>query len=436
MTPQPAQFSARAPRIIGLCVIGLLIAGFGGWAMTAQISGAVMAAGRVVVEQNRQAVQHLDGGRVAAVIVKEGDTVAAGDVLLELDPTVAQSELAIIENQLYELMARRGRLEAERDGAAQIAFDPELVALAARDPHVDDLVEGQLSLFEARRDTQRRTIEQFHNQQAQLVDQIAGVDAQMSASDRQIALVGTEATVQQSLVDRQLAPIERILTLQREDARLSGLQGELMARRAQAMERRTEIDLEILRLQTERREEAITTLRDISVPEAESAERRATLIRQLAFMQVRAQVSGIVYDIKVFGPGAVIRPADALLFIVPQDRPLVIAARVDPIDVDKIRSELDVVLRFPTFNLSNTPDLLGKVTRISPDAFTDPATGRTFYAADISLAAEELEKLAEGQILVPGMPVDCFIDTGAHTPFAYLTDPLVRYFSRAMRETS
>ncbi len=437
MSARPEMaFSSRMPMVVGLGAVSLLVFGLGGWALSAQIDGAVIAPGQIVVDQNRQAIQHLDGGIVEAVLVQEGDTVAADQLLIRLDPTIAQSELAIVENRLYELIARRNRIEAERDETDSIDFDPELVALSETDPKVKALIEGQARLFEARRDTVEQTAIQMRNQQAQLRNQIEGIDAQMTASARQITLITEETATQQSLLDQGLAQKSRVLTLQREDARLSGLQGELVARRAQAMERYAEIDIELLKLRTQRREDAITMLRDLQVNELESRERRESLLTQLQRMQIRAPVGGVVYDLKVFGPRSVVRPADPLLFIVPQDRPLVIQARVEPVDVDKIFVGQEVVLRFATFSMRDTPDLIGKVTRISPDAFTDPATGRSFYRTEVTLPKAEQDKLGPDQVLIPGMPVDCFIRTGEHTPFTYITEPLTRYLSRAMREPS
>jgi len=437
MSAQPKRmFSSRLPYMVGLGAVALLVFGLGGWAVKAQIDGAVIAPGQIVVDRNRQAVQHLEGGIVQEVLIQEGDSVAEDEVLIRLDPTETLSELAIVESRLYELMARRGRLEAERDGADTITFDPMLVAESATNPEVADLIEGQRRLFEARRETLKQNQSQLRNQQEQLQNQIEGIDAQMEASARQIALIGEETVTQESLLERGLTQATRVLNLQREDARLSGLRGELVARRAQAMERYAEIDIELLGQQAQRREDAIAMLRDIQVSELENRERRETLLTRLDRMEIRAPVAGTVYNLQVFGPRSVVSPADPLLFIVPQDRPLVIEARVNLIDVDKVASQQEVSLRFQAFNMRDTPDLMGQVTRISPDAFEDQASGRSYYRVEIALPQTEVDKLEPDQVLIPGMPVDAFIRTGEHTPFAYLTEPLVHYLSRAMRESS
>ncbi|KPP87599.1 MAG: HlyD family secretion protein [Rhodobacteraceae bacterium HLUCCO07] len=437
MSAQPrGRFSSRLPYVVGLGAVALLVFGAVGWAVNAQIEGAVIAPGQIVVDRNRQAVQHRDGGIVDEVLIREGDSVVEDQVLIRLDPTEALSELAIVESRLYELMARRGRLEAERDGAEEIRFDPKLLAISATNPEVAELIEGQTRLFEARRETLQQGESQMRNQQEQLKNQIDGIDAQMVASERQIVLIGEETVTQQSLLDRGLTQTARVLNLRREDARLSGLQGELVARRAQAMERYSEIDIELLGQKAQRREDAIAMLRDILVNELENRERRETLLTRLERMEIRAPVAGIIYNLQVFGPRSVVTPAEPLMFLVPQDRPLVIEARVNVVDVDKVASRQQVSLRFQAFSMRDTPDLMGEVMRISPDSFEDQATGRSYYRVEIALSQSELDKLGPDQILIPGMPVDCFIRTGEHTPFAYLTEPLINYLSRAMRESS
>ncbi|HBM57918.1 HlyD family type I secretion periplasmic adaptor subunit [Salipiger marinus] len=428
-------FSVTLPALAGGLALVALVGGFGAWAASARIDGAVIAPGRIVVDRNRQAVQHLDGGMVAEVLVKEGDRIEAGALLVRLDPTLALSELAITESRLYELMARRGRMEAERDDAGAVVFDPDLLA-AASAPEVARLVEGQRGLFEARQDSLSKAVTQLENQQLQLQNQIGGIDAQMVALDRQLDLVGQEAAVQQGLLDRGLAQSSRVLNLQREEARLAGLRGELVARRAEAMERIAEIGIELLQLQTQRREEAITTLRDLEISEMETRERRAALKTQLDRMLIRAPVAGVAYDLRLFGAQSVVRPADPLLYIVPQDRPLVIEAQVDPIDVTRVHPGQQVVVRVQAFDMRNTPDLLGQVMLVSPDAFTDATTGRPYYRVEVELPKTELSKLTPDQVLIPGMPVDSFIRTGEHTPLAYLTAPLTRYLDRAMRDDS
>ena len=427
-------WSVRKPMIVGVLGLLLLVGGFGTWAVMTQISGAVIAGGQIEVDQNRQVIQHPDGGVVEAILVEEGNTVATGEVLLRLDPTELQSELSIVESQLFELIARRGRLEAERDERDTITFDPLLSETSADRPAVKDLMDGQQRLFEARRASIAQAIEQLDKQQDQISDQITGINAQQRAMDTQLALIEQELVDQQSLYDRGLAQVSRVLSLQREAARMSGTVGELAANEAQARGRITEIDIEILNLQSQRREEAITRLRDIQSNELELRERRRALLERMSRLDVKAPLSGIVYDLRVFARRSVIRPADPVLYIIPQDRPLVINARVDPIDIDKLTIGQEVTLRFSALDQRKTPELTGTVKLISADAFQDENTQQSYYRAEIVLSEGEQARLPADTTLLPGMPVEAFIRTEDRTPLAYLVKPLTDYFTKAFRE--
>lgn len=431
---EKSAFRSVLPMIVGFGTVILLFGGFAAWAARVQIDGAVVASGQIVVEQNRQVVQHPIGGVVKEIYVREGDTVDQGEILIRLDQELAESELKVLEGQLYEIIARRGRLEAERDALDEIVFDPLLVEAAANNSELAALANGQTRLFEARRDSLEKAIVQLRNQRLQLEEQIAGIDAQSTAADRQAALIETEVTAQLELFEKGLAQASRVSALQREDARLAGSIGELKSRRAQAKERISALEIQELQYRAQRREEAISILRDLQYNEMEMVERRLTLKKQLERMEIRAHVAGVIYNQRVFGSGSVIRPADPILYLVPQDQPLVIEAKVDPMHVNKIFAHQEVMLRFPSFDMRKTPDLFGHVTLVSPDAFSDEQTGRSYYRVAVELPQEELSKLEEGQTLVPGMPVDTFIRTGEHTPVEYLTSPIITYFSRALRD--
>jgi len=415
----------------GLLALVLLVGGFGTWAVMAQITGAVITSGQIEVDRNRQVIQHPDGGVVAEILVDEGDTVAAGDLLIKLDATTLQSELAIVEGQLFELMARRGRLEAERDGIETLTFDPILMAA----PTGSELMEGQRRLFDARLESTKRATEQLDQQRAQIASQLDGISAQQTALDTQKTLISQELGDQQKLLDQKLVQASRVMGLQREEANLLGRVGELTASAAQAAERMTEIDIQVLTLTTTRREESITRLRALQYNELELSERRRTLVRQLDRLDIRAPVSGVVYGLQVFAEQSVIRPADPVMFLVPQDRPLVIATKVRPVDIDQIHLGQDVILRFSAFDQRRTPELHGKVTLVSADIFQDEATGMAFYQAEIQLNEGEATRLPEDMVLIPGMPVEAFVRTADRSPMDYLLKPLADYFSKDFRES-
>ncbi|MEX0280777.1 MAG: HlyD family type I secretion periplasmic adaptor subunit [Arenibacterium sp.] len=428
-------WSARRHLTVGFLGVLVLVGGFGTWAFVSNIAGAIIATGRIEVDRNRQVVQHLDGGVVAEILVDEGDDVALGQPLIRLDSGLLRSELLIIEGQLFELMARRGRLEAERDGYSEITFDPELVKESENRPAVVDLMEGQSRLFQARQESIRRETEQLEKRRGQISNQIEGIDAQQASLGRQIELIEEELKNQQSLLDRGLAQAGTVLNLQRTFANLEGTLGELTASEAQAEGRITEIDIEVLKLGTRQREEAITRLRDLQFRELELAEQRRSLIERLDRLDLKAPVSGIVYGLQVHTPRSVIRPAEPVLYIVPQDRPLVIAARVEPIHIDQIFVGQSVSLRFSALDQRQTPELAGIVTQVSADAFEDANSQISFYRAEVVLQDGEQDRLPEGTVLIPGMPVETFIRTDDRSPIAYLIKPLSDYFTKAFRES-
>lgn len=429
MTPSP--FPARRHALLGLAALAALVGTLGLWGGLTTLDGAVIAPGQVEVAQNRQVVQHPDGGVIASVAIREGQPVAAGDLLLTLDGTAITAEHRIVTAQLLDLRTRRARLEAERDDAPAPTFPADL---DQTDPQVADLIEGQRRLFLARRDTLARQTEQLSRRRSQITAQIEGIDAQTAALTRQLALIRRELTAQQDLLEKGLAQSARVLSLEREEAGLQGRLGELAAARAQAEGRITEVDLEILRLAALRREEALAELRDIAPLEREAAERAATLAERIARLEVRAPVSGIILGLAVTTPRAVIRPADPILFLVPQDRPLVIAARIPPLHIDEVHPGQPVRLMLSAFPHADAPDLTGTLSVISADALADPNTGIPYYRAEITLPPDQLALLGD-RALLPGMPVDAYLLTTPRTPLAYLFQPVATYFRQAFRES-
>ncbi|WP_282078060.1 HlyD family type I secretion periplasmic adaptor subunit [Epibacterium ulvae] len=432
---QRQQWSARRQLVLGFLGLAVLLGGFGSWAVGSSIAGAVIATGRIEVDRNRQIVQHLDGGIVAEILVDEGDTVEQGQMLIRLDAADLQSRLAVVEGQLFEVMARRGRLEAERDGAGEIIFDPQLLDLVDLKPDVADFIAGQQRLFMARRESVAREIEQMQKRKVQIEEQIVGVQAQQRSTRIQLDLIAEERETQQSLLTRGLTQAGTVLTLRRTEADLEGSLGSLISSEAQARGRITELDIEVLRLSTEQREEAISRLRDLRFQEVELAENRRNLQQQLARLDVSAPVSGIVYGMQVQTPRSVIRAAEPVLYLVPQDRPLVIATQVAPTDIDQIYVGQTVTLRFSALDQRQTPELFGTVSQVSADAFEQEGTQLTYYRAEVELNPGELERLPDEVALIPGMPVESYIRTEERSPLTYLIKPLSDYFVRAFRET-
>jgi HlyD family secretion protein len=417
----------------GIVCVALLAVGLGGWGATAKLKGAIISSGHLRVESQRQVVQHPDGGVVGDIFVREGDVVDAGEVLIHLDGTTLQSELSVMESQLYELMARRGRLTAEQSDRDSIDFDSELLTAAEKNPEVQALIDGQQALFVARLRTMEREVEVVKERQDQIREQISGSLSEIEALKRQSELIDEELVGQRQLLKKGLAQASRVLSLDREAARLQGQHGQMVAQTAQLKGQISEMEIELLRLEASRREEAITTMRDLGFRELELKERRIALIEQLSRLDVRAPLAGIVLDMAVHALKSVVRPAEPILYIVPSNSALVVDAQVDPIFIDSVHTGQEAVLTFSAFNIRTTPQLFGIVSKVSPDAFVDEETKRSFYRAEVMLREGELAKL-KGQELVAGMPVEVFIQTGERTPLNYLLKPITDYFNRAVRE--
>lgn len=428
------DWPVRRPLIAGIIAIAVLLTGFGGWAVKANIAGAIIAPGTIELARHRQVIQHPDGGVVARVAVNEGDLVQAGDTLIALGASELQSQLSVTESQLFEILARIARLTAERDALDALPIDPLLAQAVQDTPALQQLVDGQARLFRTRMASAAQAVEQLTKRQSQILSQLDGVQAQKDAITQQLELLQEELTGQQNLLDKGLAQASRVLALRREDASLQGQLGELVATAAESAGRITEIDLEILRLTTQREEEAISQLRDLQARAFELREERLQLRAEMSRLQITAPMSGQVFGLTVFAERAVIQPAEPLLYIVPQDQPLTITGRINPINIDEVYLGQDVTLRFATFDARTTPEVFGKVTRISGDVFTDEGSGAPFYRIEMALNEGEAARLGNAE-LVPGMPVDAFIRTSERTPMAYLVKPLVDYFNRAFRET-
>ncbi len=428
-----STWSAKRPILVGILTIVLLIGGFGVWSVATNIGGAIIAPGVIQVEQNRQVVQHLDGGVVAEINVTEAQTVKAGDLLIRLDGSQVKAELAIVEGQLFDSMARRARLDAERDDAEEPTFPRDLLDLSQTRTDIADQIEGQRRLFIARKETQSAQISQLNKRMDQINSQVDGIRAQTNAIADQITLVTPEVTDQQKLLDKGLTQSSRLIDLKREVARLQGNMGELDGNRAQAEGRATEIQLQILQLQSARREEANTQLRDMGDKTLELAERRRALTERVARLDIRAPVSGVILGLAVTTPNSVLRAAEPLLYIIPQDRPLIIVVQLPPIHVDEVHVGQLVEVVFAAFSARTTPQLEGHLVTISADAMSDQASKQSYYRAEIELSPGELDKL-EGQTVIPGMPVQAFISTGDRTPMAYLLKPFTDYLHMAMRE--
>ncbi|WP_171208104.1 MULTISPECIES: HlyD family type I secretion periplasmic adaptor subunit [unclassified Ruegeria] len=421
------------PATVGFVALAILVGGLGVWSIKTRLAGAIISQGVVEVQSNRLVVEHPDGGVVGEIFVRDGDQVERGDMLLRLDDTFLISEMKIVESQLFELLARKIRLETERDELSADVLAERFAALTAQEDIDPELLAGQERLFTARLATLAQQTEQLGEQKKQILSEIGGTEAQLQSLQRQIALIREELEDQQSLLGRGLTQASRVSALQREEVSMDGEIGSLEATIARLRGQIATTEIQIVELSATRREEAITQLRDAEASIAELSERRLSLSERLSRLDIRSPATGTVYDSQVFALQSVIQPAEPMMYVVPQDAPLLVAARVDSLHVDQVHRGQPVALRFPAFNQRETPEIEGQVFNVSADAFTDEQTGFSFYRAEIIPNEGQTDRL-NGQVLLPGMPVETLIKTDERTPLSYLVKPMADYFNRAFRE--
>ena len=424
--------SIRRHMLVGLVIVIVLAGGVGGWAGTMKLSGAIIASGSIVVESNVKKVQHPTGGIVGEVRVTDGDRVKAGQILVRLDDTVTRANLAIVTKGLSELEARKARLESERDGDENVKFPPELLA-HANDPDVKSIIDGERKLFELRRNARIGQKAQLRQRIGQLNEQIRGFQAQKEAKKNQIELIGREMIGVEDLWKHKLVPISKLTELEREKARLDGESGALIAQTAEAGGKISETELQIIQIDRDLSSEVAKETREIDGKIGEFIERKITAEDQLKRVDIRAPQEGMVFQSTAHTVGGVITPGETIMLIVPEAAELAVEAKVNPQDIDQLQLGQDALLRFSAFNVRSTPELNGKVTRISADASTDQRTGQSYYTIRIALPPKEVARLGEVKLL-PGMPVEAFVQTGERTMLSYLTKPLHDQLLRTFRE--
>jgi HlyD family secretion protein len=427
-----ARPSIRLHLIIGLAVVVVLAGGLGGWAATAEIAGALIAPGSIVVESNVKKVQHPTGGVVGEVRAHDGDVVKAGDVVVRLDDTVTKASLAIVTKNLDGLWARAARLEAEQQGLDRIVFPPMLLD-RANDPDVKNVMASESKLFEVRTTGRIGQKAQLRERVAQLHEEIAGLEAQERAKDKEIALVEKELVGVRTLYDQHLVQMTRLTTLERDAARLSGERAQYIASRAQARGKITETELQIIQVDKDMVSDVSKDLRETNDKIGEFVERKVTAEDQLRRIDIRAPQDGMVEQSTVHTVGGVITAGDAIMMIVPQADDLQVEAKVNPQDIDKLQIGQKTLLRLSAFNQRTTPELNGIVTRVSPDVTTEQRTGQSYYTIRVKMPPEEVARLGEVK-LIPGMPVEAFVQTGDRTLLSYLIKPLKDQLMRAFRE--
>jgi HlyD family secretion protein len=428
----PTRQSIRLHLIIGLVVVLILAGGLGGWASTAEISGALIAPGSVVVDSNVKKVQHPTGGVVGEFYARDGDLVKSGDVLVRLDDTVTKASLAIVTKGLNALYARAARLQAETQGADQITF-PHALLDQANDPDAQGIMASEANQFKVRLAGRLGQRAQLRERISQSQEEIRGLTAQEAAKSREIELIQKELEGVRDLYAKNLVQISRLTTLERDAARLEGDRGQFVAAMAQAKGKIAETELQIIQIDKDLGSEDSKELREVNDKIGELVERKVTAEDQLKRIEIRAPQDGMVLQSNVHTVGGVVTAGDTIMLIVPQADTLSVEAKINPQDVDQVKIGQKVLLRLSAFNQRTTPELTGEVMRLSPDTTTDQRTGQSYYTVRIAIPASELAKLNDVRLL-PGMPVEAFIQTGDRTMLAYLGKPLHDQFMRAFRE--
>jgi len=432
VTAKPdARLSIRRHTALGMGAAIFLVGGLGGWAVVTELSGAVVAPGTVVVDSHVKKVQHPTGGVVGEILARDGDRVRAGDIVVRLDETIAKANLAMVAKSLDELSVRKARLESERDGLKELQFPPMLSQRG--EPEMVGLLQSEERLFENRREARLGQKSQLQERISQLQEQISGTNLQASAKADEIKLIQEELVGVEELWKKNLVPITRVTSLKREETRLRGERGQLISTMAQARGRISETALQVIQIDQDLRSEVSKELSEAQARIAELSERKVAANDQLKRIDIRAPQDGIVHQSIVHTVGGVINAGDPLMLVMPEGDELSIEVKVSPQDIDQLQTGLDTVLRLSSFNQRTTPELKGKVSRIAADLVVDQRTGEQHYPVRIAFAEGERERL-ESAKLMPGMPVESFIQTGYRTVFSYLTKPLSDNITRAFRE--
>jgi len=424
----------RRQLVLALATSTILIGCVGGMAAYAEISGAVVGAGSIIVEGRSKQVQHNEGGVVKEILVREGDSVTAGQVLFELDPTLIKANLEIVEGQLRQLVAQEARLSAEIAAKDSLSFpDDELLNGGDDDYDLSTLKEGQLALFEARRLTVEGQKQQLTEQIAQFGERIAALTSQVAAVSENTDLLGEQVADVEVLHKKGLVIDSALVTLRRERASLKGSKAALEAEIIEAKQAITERESQRLQLDKQFREIALTELDDKRAALAKLRQERVAALDRLTRLTIRSPMTGFVHQLNIHTIGRVIGTGETLMQIVPTDDHLLIEAKLRPNDIDQITKGQQARVRLTGLDRRTTPELLVYVLDVAPDLIVDPNTGASFYTARLDIPLEQRQRFDERD-LKPGMPVEVFVETSRRSVLSYLVKPMRDQIEHAMRE--
>jgi HlyD family secretion protein len=427
--PEP---TLRRYVVAGLLAIGIGVGGFLLWGFLASLDRAAIADGTIVVDSNRKTVQHLEGGIIKELLVREGDEVKAGDVLLRLNPIQAESAITQLETEHFSRLSRIARLAAEQQGAEELTFPDEILA-HADDPAVKALVASQHSLFEARRSAYTEGVNLRYRKIGEIENQINGFKSQIAASREMRDIAEKQLVTVRDLYAKGLAQIPRLRGLESEVAELGGRIGELQSSISSANESIAGLKIEIENLRSTRASEVAAELQQVLAEGSDYTGRRAALGDVLGRLELRAPQSGRVVNLQVFGPGAVLQPGQPVLDIVPQDEQLLVEAKVKTDDIDTVHVGLPAEVRLLAYKQRRVPPILGEVINVSADRFVEETSGVAYYTARIRL---DLSSIPPEMNVAPypGMPAEVLIAAGERRAIDYFLSPITDSWNRAFRE--
>ena len=408
--------------VLGLLVIAIAFGGFGTWAAMAPLDSAVVAPGVVSVESRRKSVQHLEGGIIKEILVRDGQTVAAGQVLIRLDVTQTQANVTTIQNQLDAARALEARLLAERDHLDKVAFPEDMRARQSL-PSVREVIEGQKTEFQERRKSLEGQTAILNKRVSQFEKEIEGLQAQQKSKQEQLRIIADELVGLRELHEKGYFPRTRILAMEREMARLRGERGEDLASIAGSENGIGEAELQIIQLEQRFREEVVNDLRETRDEIKQLQERLVVARDVLRRSEILSPLAGEVQELAVHTIGGVIGHGQELMQIVPTDDKLIVEAKVSPSDIDSLAEGQTAEVRLTSFQTRTTPIIQGTVSTVTADRIVDERNGVDYYLAQIVVPDDQLHHL-EGKKLLAGMPAEALIKTGSRTVLEYLLKPI------------
>ncbi|WP_046022943.1 HlyD family type I secretion periplasmic adaptor subunit [Magnetospira sp. QH-2] len=421
---------ARWQRFGWFVALGFLGGGLV-WSATARLDSAAVAPGVVGVESNRKTVAHLEGGIVSEIKVRDGETVTAGQMLLQLDDTQARATLDLLEKRRMSLRAEQERLRAERDGAEAINFPDDLLDKADK-PEFAEILVGQIDLFQSRLERMAGQQKVITERIAKLGKEVVGYKAQAAAHQERLALLREEQIVLDKLGKKGLVPKTQLLEIKRRIAEAKGHVGDYAARIARSEEAVAELRAQAAQPREQQRAQVAEQWQKVRVRLNELEEKIHAASDILARTGVRAPMAGRVVDLRVHTPGGIVQPGEPLLDLVPNADRLMVDLRIDPKDIDVVRVGMAAQLRMTAFNARATQPLEGTLVSVSADRMVDPVSGRAYFAGRVQPALQQ--KGFDMARLGSGMQAEVLLVTGERTVLDYLTEPVFRSLHRAGRE--